>query len=203
MLLPVWWFSLGAITAVTGICADLIYHNLLNSSVTIQPGDSNMNFYVSNRNFGNQQQAAAFKMDTITYGLPMLIALVLVTGADSWRSRFRALAVSLLAMFLLTLAVVMLKAKVTSLELDGRIAAATMQSGSSSAGFLSLVVHGYAFSQPVVAVLIWFAVLLLGIFKDKPKSSTPQVPAQSASIARNAPCPCGSGRKYKRCCGRT
>jgi hypothetical protein len=21
-------------------------------------------------------------------------------------------------------------------------------------------------------------------------------------VARNAPCPCGSGRKYKRCCGR-
>jgi len=28
------------------------------------------------------------------------------------------------------------------------------------------------------------------------------VPAKSEKIGRNAPCPCGSGKKYKRCCGR-
>ncbi len=27
-------------------------------------------------------------------------------------------------------------------------------------------------------------------------------PVKAAKIGRNAPCPCGSGRKYKRCCGR-
>ena len=27
-------------------------------------------------------------------------------------------------------------------------------------------------------------------------------PAGSAKVGRNAPCPCGSGRKYKRCCGK-
>jgi len=26
-------------------------------------------------------------------------------------------------------------------------------------------------------------------------------PAQSQKIARNDPCPCGSGKKYKKCCG--
>jgi uncharacterized protein YecA (UPF0149 family) len=26
-------------------------------------------------------------------------------------------------------------------------------------------------------------------------------PRQSAKIGRNEPCPCGSGRKYKMCCG--
>ena len=30
-----------------------------------------------------------------------------------------------------------------------------------------------------------------------------QEPAQSTKIGRNAPCPCGSGKKYKRCCGAT
>jgi hypothetical protein len=29
----------------------------------------------------------------------------------------------------------------------------------------------------------------------------PQPPATPTEIARNAPCPCGSGEKYKRCCG--
>lgn len=27
------------------------------------------------------------------------------------------------------------------------------------------------------------------------------LPAQSEKIERNAPCPCGSGKKYKKCCG--
>ena len=27
-------------------------------------------------------------------------------------------------------------------------------------------------------------------------------PAESEKIGRNAPCPCGSGKKYKKCCGR-
>lgn len=28
-------------------------------------------------------------------------------------------------------------------------------------------------------------------------------PAVSSKVARNGPCPCGSGRKYKKCCGRS
>jgi preprotein translocase subunit SecA len=32
----------------------------------------------------------------------------------------------------------------------------------------------------------------------------PAAPVRTAQlkVGRNAPCPCGSGRKYKRCCGR-
>jgi tetratricopeptide (TPR) repeat protein len=30
----------------------------------------------------------------------------------------------------------------------------------------------------------------------------PQLPAKSTKVSRNAPCPCGSGKKYKRCCGK-
>ena len=26
-------------------------------------------------------------------------------------------------------------------------------------------------------------------------------PARSVKVGRNAPCPCGSGRKFKKCCG--
>lgn len=35
-----------------------------------------------------------------------------------------------------------------------------------------------------------------------PIAAMPAPGAASASVSRNAPCPCGSGRKYKRCCGR-
>jgi preprotein translocase subunit SecA len=35
--------------------------------------------------------------------------------------------------------------------------------------------------------------------KDIPKENVPQ-PAKSDKIGRNDPCPCGSGKKYKKCC---
>ena len=38
---------------------------------------------------------------------------------------------------------------------------------------------------------------LESIIKDKPE----QVTATTNKIGRNDPCPCGSGKKYKRCCG--
>jgi preprotein translocase subunit SecA len=31
---------------------------------------------------------------------------------------------------------------------------------------------------------------------------TAQQPATSRKVGRNEPCPCGSGKKYKQCCGR-
>ncbi|MEX2454303.1 MAG: YchJ family protein [Rhodospirillaceae bacterium] len=38
-------------------------------------------------------------------------------------------------------------------------------------------------------------VYLDGVFDPK------QAPARSVRIGRNVPCPCGSGKKYKKCCG--
>jgi uncharacterized protein YecA (UPF0149 family) len=39
---------------------------------------------------------------------------------------------------------------------------------------------------------------LVGSSSCKPAPATPAV---SSKVPRNAPCPCGSGQKYKRCCG--
>ncbi len=36
---------------------------------------------------------------------------------------------------------------------------------------------------------------------DKPAAAAPRVNSASAEIGRNDPCPCGSGKKYKKCCG--
>jgi len=38
----------------------------------------------------------------------------------------------------------------------------------------------------------------------EPQQPLPSMePASSTKVGRNAPCPCGSGKKYKRCCGGT
>ncbi len=34
------------------------------------------------------------------------------------------------------------------------------------------------------------------------KASRKILPARSDKIGRNSPCPCGSGKKYKKCCGK-
>ena len=49
---------------------------------------------------------------------------------------------------------------------------------------------------------------IIGLEPDEPedisdleKMLNPSEPAKSIKIKRNAPCPCGSGRKHKKCCG--
>ena len=40
-----------------------------------------------------------------------------------------------------------------------------------------------------------------GFFDDEPDYWEPPEPARVVKIGRNSPCPCGSGAKYKKCCG--
>lgn len=149
--------------------------------------------------FGGQAHHSALRMDTMTYGLPMLVALILVTAAESFRARLRALGLGILIMLLLTIPVVMMSAKITSLELEDMITQANFAAGGKRSGFFNLAFHGYSFAQPVFAVLIWLSFVMLGLFKKRVRE---EVEESKIVITRNAPCPCGSGRKYKRCCGR-
>ena len=49
---------------------------------------------------------------------------------------------------------------------------------------------------------------IIGLEPDRPEDISdlermlkPAVPATSTKVERNGPCPCGSRRKYKKCCG--
>ena len=49
---------------------------------------------------------------------------------------------------------------------------------------------------------------IIGLEADEPedisdleKALNPPLPARSEKFGRNDPCPCGSGKKYKKCCG--
>ena len=39
------------------------------------------------------------------------------------------------------------------------------------------------------------------IKKPATKKTVAKKPAVSKKVGRNDPCPCGSGKKYKKCCG--
>jgi SEC-C motif-containing protein len=129
------------------------------------------------------------------FGPPLLAALIVATPRWSWRRRGRGLAVGL---GLLTLT-----------QVAGLIVSilATQQSPITTAEGVVPPVGYSAFWAPVLywiyyffdivgrgffALLIWAGLIAL-----------PSPPARSAPAAgRNSPCPCGSGLKYKRCCGR-
>jgi hypothetical protein len=136
-------------------------------------------------------QSDGLRIDMLTYGLPILIALVAVTRSNSLVAKARALAIGCAVMFALTVCALMAWAKMTSSQIQQQAAPASVQSSFSFLAF-----HGYAFSQPAAAVLIWLALIMLGLFKGRPKDEK-----GVRTVARNALCPCGSGRKYKRCCG--
>jgi hypothetical protein len=200
VLLPLWWQSLPALAMGAAACANAIYH-LFNSGVSIVHDGSNVNVFVTaseQSGFGGQVHSSALRLSTITYGLPMLMALVLSTRADTIVAKLKALGVGVAVMLLFTIPAVMVWASVTNLQLKDRIAAAAFGTNSDQASSLYFIFHGYAFSQPVVAAGIWMALMMLGLFKQKPKQE--QAPV-TAAIGRNDPCPCGSGRKLKRCCG--
>ena len=195
LFLPIWWYSVEFLSVILAACADPIYR-LFDSTVTIRPSGRLIDFYVTSSAQGaSQAHSSALKADTITYGIPMVIALSIATRADSILAKFRAVAVGTLLMLAVSVPFVMVWAKMTSLQLEEQTSIAGARGARST--FLYFAFHGYAFSQPVVAVGIWLGMFLLGVFRKRQSEETPSV-----AVSRNAPCPCGSGRKYKRCCGR-
>lgn len=197
-MLPLWWQAVDALAVMAAIPASWIY-GLLDPRVAIEADGKIVNVFVTatqESGFGGQVHSSGLRVDTVTYGLPMLAALVIVTRADSIGAKARALSIGLIVMTALTVGSVLAWAKLVSLQLDDRIAISSMAASGNRSDFFYYAFHGYAFSQPVVAVGVWLALLMLGLFKSAPE------PKAAAPAARNAPCPCGSGKKYKRCCGR-
>lgn len=189
--LPAWWFLLPPLATVAGFVAGSIYQ-LLDSRVSVIPDGRLVRVLVALSGGGNVQDTSSnLRLDTVTYGLPMIAALVIATHSESILSKMQALLAGLAVMFVLTVLAIMAWAKLATLGIDQQLT----QSGDRSS-FLFYIFHGYAFSQPVVAILLWLAMVMLGMFK-RTKMRQPE----SVAVLRNAPCPCGSGRKYKRCCG--
>jgi len=201
VLLPLWWQCLPVLATLTATCADALYH-LFNSRVSIVPDGANINVFAAaseESGFGGQVHSSGLRLSTITYGLRMLMALVLSTRADTIVAKLKALGVGVAVMVLLTVPAVMVWGAVTNLQLKDRIAATADGLNSDQSSSLYFIFHGYAFSQPVLAAGIWMALMMLGLFKQKPKQ---EQASASMATGRNDPCPCGSGRKYKRCCGK-
>jgi hypothetical protein len=200
VLLPVWLGTLPLLASAIAQIAGLLY-GFFDPAVNITSEASQIAVSVTasqESGFGGQVNTSSLRLDTITYAFPMLIALILVTRADSWLARLKALGLGMAVVILLTILATIFWGKMTSVQLDQRIATSLGDAAGDMYGFLYVAFHGYAFSQPVIAVAVWIGLMTLGVFKVRKKEEAPAVP-----IKRNALCSCGSGRKYKRCCGKT
>ncbi len=77
-----------------------------------------------------------------------------------------------------------------------------------SAALAAIVRAGmFDVKETVGLILVWAALMGLCVyslalhFKSRRKSVLAAATPISEAPALNAPCPCGSGEKYKRCCG--
>jgi preprotein translocase subunit SecA len=67
--------------------------------------------------------------------------------------------------------------------------------------------EGYAYFEALMASVqhdVVHSIYRVGISREAPKKKEPVAVARKAGqkVGRNDPCPCGSGKKYKHCCGK-
>lgn len=124
----------------------------------------------------------------VTWNTPLFVAAILALPGVPWSTRGRAILIGSGVLAIGHLAGVLVNAALTRNRLPGVDPGVGAELLQGLAGFLDFVV------APVLPVALFLA--LAGRAPGSARSGR-------ARPARNAPCPCGSGIKYKRCCGRS
>jgi len=196
--LPLWWAALPVVTSIAAACADFLYH-FFNSAVSIA-ADSRVARVTLEAGpaVGDQPVESGLRMETISYGMPMLAALIAATRPVGLLHKLEALGAGLAIMAILSIIAVVGWARLVSLQAYDQMMFVTTSIRGHTSAFTYYCFHGYAFSQPVVAVIIWMSTSMSGIFEGHRR------PVPSAQrLDPKSPCHCGSGRQYRRCCGKS
>jgi len=132
------------------------------------------------------------------YGLVLIAALILATPGWSLRQRGRALGASLALITLTQLATVIVRVHfIQRSSFETQYGSFSLVPPGESPVQHALVQWLYTFLAVVgpglFALLVYWALLAF-------TWRQPDAPVPAASVGRNAPCPCGSGLKAKRCC---
>jgi hypothetical protein len=133
------------------------------------------------------------------YGTPVLAALILATPGWTWRRRGRALVMGLALLALTQVAslIVTILASQQSpvMSPDGMLPPAHY-SPVKQAIFYALYYFFETMGHGFFALLIFLGLIAFGWSSQEGVAEV----AMAQRVGRNDPCPCGSGRKYKRCC---
>jgi hypothetical protein len=125
--------------------------------------------------------------------LPLLLTLVLMTPGLIWSRRIRYLLGAGGLLFATHLCFLLVKVQVVLISAQHPSAGSPVIWNTLDDAF---EIFGKSFFPVFIWVLFTFRYMLGHI--DRPR-----VPGAAGSASRNAPCPCGSGIKYKKCCGET
>ncbi|HSR49775.1 MAG TPA: SEC-C metal-binding domain-containing protein [Acidobacteriota bacterium] len=163
------------------------YYRLEGSGFRFWSGGDNVYF----RSYYEPIFEAQIEPRAIYTNVPFLLTLVLVTPGLALRRRLIYLAAALALLYLSHVFFMVTKAEI--------ILIAAEYPGAGNQAFWHfadnfLEVSGKTFFP----ILIWLALCLPYMLGSV---DTPSV-AVDRKVGRNDPCPCGSGKKYKQCCGR-
>jgi uncharacterized protein YecA (UPF0149 family) len=73
---------------------------------------------------------------------------------------------------------------------------------SSNASAQSAPSPAAAPESPKTVADVFASMMSNRMASSKPMAAMPQPTRGSSTVGRNDPCPCGSGKKFKKCCGR-
>jgi len=128
----------------------------------------------------------------IVANLPLLITLVLMTPGMRWQRRAVRGLVGIALLLSAHVAVLITKVQVVLISAKHPLA--------GSPALWSMVDDFFeVVGKTFFPILIWLALCLpymLGAVDNRREQASKQ-----AESGRNSPCPCGSGKKYKKCCG--
>lgn len=133
------------------------------------------------------------------FGPPVLAALILAAPGWTWRRRGRALAVGLTLLTLTQIAFFIVTIVATQqspvMSPEGMLQPARA-SPLKQATFYGLYYFFETMGRGLFALLIFLGLIAFGWPSEEGAAGG----ATARRVGRNDPCPCGSGRKYKRCC---
>jgi hypothetical protein len=146
----------------------------------VEPGDDGGWRIVPVSGQGTAFSVTADDLDLNHAALILLPSLLLATPG-TWRERTRRLGIGMVALFLLHV-----------LSMPPWVAALKCLRHDPDSVPCSYAYSVFGAGSQIYAFVVW-GVLTWGVWAPGPAAAEPG--------SRGAPCPCGSGLKYKRCCG--
>jgi hypothetical protein len=143
-----------------------------------------------------------------SYDLILLAALILVTPGWPLRQRARLFVLGLVLVTLVEFAFLLSTIKYSQLKPVTNAAGVVLLPEGFSRPKQVLFTWLYYFFQTMgrglFPLLIYAGMIGVAWKPREARPSPAERPARRAAktVSRNAPCPCGSGRKYKQCCGK-
>jgi len=132
-----------------------------------------------------------------SYDLVLLAALILATPGWSLRQRSRLLGLGLGLLTLAEIAFFLVAVEATQVQAVAGRSGSVPYTGFSRPRQILFTWLYYFFQimgRGLFPLLLYWGMLAVAWRPPGPRAPEP-------AVSRNAPCPCGSGEKYKRCCG--